>query len=39
MPLREYIDFLDGVAKSRYFDKFKALRLAATDGPTYIGVK
>ena len=31
MPLREYVDSLDGVAKSRYFDKLKPLGLAATD--------
>ena len=28
-----YVDSLDGVAKSRYFDKLNALGLAATDGP------
>ena len=33
MPSREYVDSLDGVAKSRYFDKLKALGLAATDDP------
>ena len=33
MSLREYVDSLDGVAKSRYFDKLKALGLAATDDP------
>ena len=33
MPLREYVDSLDGVAKSRYFDKLKAFGLAATDNP------
>ena len=31
MPLREYVDSLDDVAKSRYFYKLKALGLAATD--------
>ena len=31
--LREYVDSLDGVAKSRYFDKLKVLGLAATDNP------
>ena len=33
MPLREYVDSLDGVAKSRYFDKLKVLGLAAIDDP------
>ena len=33
MPLREYVDSLNGVAKSRYFDKLKVLGLAATDDP------
>ena len=33
MPLSEYVDSLDGMAKSRYFDKLKALGLAATDDP------
>ena len=33
MPLSEYVDSLDGVAKSRYFDKLKVLGLAATDDP------
>ena len=31
MLLREYVDSLDGVAKSRYFDRLKDLGLAATD--------
>ena len=30
MPLSEYVDSLDGVAKSRYFDKLKVLGLAAS---------
>jgi len=33
MPLREYVDSLDDVTKSRYFYKLKALGLAATDDP------
>ena len=33
MSLSKYVDFLDGVAKSRYFDKLKVLGLAATDDP------
>ena len=33
MPLREYVDSLNGVAKSRNFDKLKVLGLAATDDP------
>ena len=33
MPLKEHVDSLDGVAKSRYFDKLKALGSAATDDP------
>ena len=33
MPLREHVDSLDGVAKSRYFNKLKALGSAATDDP------
>ena len=33
MLLSEYVDFLDGVPKSRYFDKLKVLGLAATDDP------
>ena len=33
MPLSEYVVSLDGVAKSRYFDKLKVLGLAATDDP------
>ena len=33
MPLREYVDTLNGVAKFSYFDKLKALGLAATDDP------
>ena len=33
MLLREYVDSLDSVAKSRYFDKLKTLGLAATDDP------
>jgi len=33
MLLREYVDSLDGVAKSRYFYKLKALGLTATDDP------
>ena len=32
MPLSEYVISLDGVAKSRYFDKLKVLGLAATGG-------
>ena len=31
MPLSKYVDPLDGVAKSRYFDKLKVLGLAAAD--------
>ena len=37
MLLREYVDSLGGVAKSRYFDKLKALGLAATDDPYVSG--
>ena len=33
MPLSEYADSLDGVAKSRYLDKLRLLGLAATDDP------
>ena len=33
MLLSEYVDSLDGVPKSRYFDKLKVLGLAATDDP------
>ena len=33
MPLSDYVDSLDGVAKSRYFDKLKVLGLASTDDP------
>ena len=33
MPLSEYVVSLDGVGKSRYFDKLKVLGLAATDDP------
>ena len=33
MPLSKYVDSLDGVAKSRYFNKLKVLGLAATDDP------
>ena len=33
MPLSDYVESLDAVAKSRYFDKLGVLRLAATDDP------
>ena len=37
MSLSEYVISLDGVAKSRYFDKLKVLGLAATDNPYVSG--
>ena len=33
MPLSEYVDSLDDVTKSRYFDKLKVFGLAAIDDP------
>ena len=37
MPLSEYVDSLDGVAKSRYFDKLNVLGLAAHTRPVTSG--
>ena len=33
MHLSEYVNSLDGVTKTRYFDKLEVLGLAATDDP------
>ena len=33
MALSEYVDSLDGVAKSRYLEKLRVIGLAATDDP------